>query len=254
MKFLLFTLLILGFVACKRDDQADLSIKMEFCSRLVSENERLFEWSKAEAAEHTAPMYREVEKDLNNVASWRESYLKRRTKQNLFNYSDSIVKRCKKIAGIDPVVIDGIDRNRKKLTHSNDTSSVLNLFYWTLSAELAVNETLGKDIFPGDWIITKIPSYTNAESYLLGDTVLITVQGENSFLRSGGKLDFSKVECVDSVKNAKIIPNVYRTGPIYILTYRPKERGSYVVRGRVIINNEDRVGGSLHMYQQFDVK
>jgi len=68
------------------------------------------------------------------------------------------------------------------------------------------------------------------------------------------KIDFKGVICTNTRTGKKIAPSIERIGPHYLFTYKPKERGNYVVNGKAGIFTYGERRDDAKIHHQFVVE
>jgi hypothetical protein len=252
MKTFLPILLILAISACTKINPADMAIKKKFCTNMIMQNEYYLN-RIAEEVRHN-PRGIEVYNTQVKIDSLRRIYLKSTSHENLIIYTDSVSKLFKIIGVYDKMIDEEIVRNKKLLSSSGDSTSVLNLLFWSLTAEMAVHEEAMNLIAISDWFRNSIPCHINKTIFHAGDTVMVSVG--SPYTLQHWELRFDEVECVNSKTKNAIKPKIYLTGPVAFLMYQPKEEGDYIIHGPVNISYEDNADfqASLVMDQRFKVE
>lgn len=252
---LLTTFLFLAILAssCKKIDPTEVRMKNEICVERISRNERYLANIIEDRGKSPDPVVIALINKSRRVAEFRNDFFKKMTRENLSVYCDSILARLKRTSHADKVLIDDIEINKRNIG-SADTLTVLNLIYWNLEAELMMLEENAMQIGAGGLRFSRaVLSFTNGTIFSTKDTVLISVNSEYTRFPEC-RFDFSKVSCRNTQTNSVIVPKIWKTGPIYLLFYLPKEPGHYVVKGDVNIASIPYFNYSMTMYNDFLVK
>jgi hypothetical protein len=253
MKTSTLILLLLVLFSCTPPNPADIAIKNRFCVDMIFKNENTMKMME-HYMPHGQDGYQDIYNDEVKIVSLRSAYLKNASHRNLTIYADSVNSRFKKVGLDDKVVETEIVRNKQMLSISGDSTSVLNLLFWSLTAELAIHEEALQSIGILDRLITSIPAYVSKVNFSLGDTIMISVGFP--YTSDNSQLDFENVTCINSKTKNAITPKIYHTGPISFLIYQPKEAGDYIVHGPVkLIQHRSCPGleSSLLVNQRFKV-
>jgi hypothetical protein len=229
----------------------ELIMKNRVCTQLIIKNENMTAMILAETEGSTKVKARIANKIVKEISPWRNIYLKTGARKDLFVFRNQIELLYKRMYQFDQTIADGINKGGEYL-HSADSSAVLSLLYWTLSAEQSILEQqaalIDKDLAFDHFI----PSIDNME-YSLKDTVLIAL--DLRFSAISNNWNFPEVQCTNLDTDHQLpISRVFRAGHIYLLMYVPTETGHYEVNGTISISNYPGLDTALNVRNHFVVK
>lgn len=258
MKFFLPCILLLALLSCSNEKEAaELAFKKDICKRSINDNENLYkELLRLADTRGDGNYYRSSDSlvvvHTEEIISWRRNFIDNPNKENLLLYADSIDARHTRYRGVDIQTVNEIRRNKELLMKENDSTSFYNLLYFASVAENNVLRILRS--MPGTgWPSFYIPSYLDKEVYNLQDTVFVTISmyGVNY---EDVELDLSKVTCTirDSDVNLKPL-KIIKSGPNYIVPYRPNKIGKYDIRGEIKVKRVGNYDSESFIENEFKV-
>ncbi|MFC5272388.1 hypothetical protein [Adhaeribacter terreus] len=208
------------------ESKSDTSIARISVAETISNLEYLTSTiSRKVAKEGYKPFDKKILVSSEKLKGWRNNFLKSRSKTNLLAYSDSIYRYYFYHFNSEDSITIHLSKSKKFVTATSDTSAYLNLFFWTLKAEEAIQEVL----------VAKIGSTTNswgfggqldvdlnAENLKVGDTLFATFRIPEVVLGEV-KYYLDSIFVTELHSSKKIPRTIIQTGPIFIIQTIPKK-------------------------------
>jgi hypothetical protein len=255
MKRLLFFTLSLLLFSCSREER-DLEqvLIIDAYKNSVFQNEILL--SEVVNEFGTGRLGRAdslLKADMERIASWRRSFVRKPTLENLLLFADSIEHQSNKPYKSPNELSVPLRELRERVASSPDSAAFYGLLYCATAIE--GRELQRKAVLRGPFckFSPSFPSYLDKSQYQLGDTVFLTVDITDVYTGDAA-FDFSRVACRNTESGVTFMPKVIRTGPYYILMFTPGSYGEYEVVGGFRNRQDDNFGYNIRVQNSFTVK
>lgn len=233
-----FVALLLLFGCKSKPDAAEIKLKKYLMTQQIVGNQIKSNLIKREASKSANPRVLSAYVRSSEIISWRQKYYEDQSVESLLGYSDSVFESYTALSAMDKKIIDGIKTYREKVVRDLDSTSVLNLNWYTLYAEGALLEQCIRNMGSSfDYFQTTFPTSLSDSIVSPGDTVLVLVNTFNGL--DDWLVNFDKVHCENEQSKNDISPHLTKLDNFYLLRYIPMEKGKYLIRGPVGISYGD---------------
>ncbi|WP_191906929.1 hypothetical protein [Adhaeribacter soli] len=232
---IVISLLILSCNERRKD--SDLALIGEFCSKLLWDLDGTtasIENAVVKGGNRKTDV--PVLNDAKLMKGWRNNYLKEGNKEALLVYSDSIIKHLSILE--NKQVLNDLIKAKNDFTSNSDSLFHLKLFFWTLKAETVLQANnaskVGADEFRC-YLGGLLPSEISSHQISLGDSIYLTFKlSDYAFSDVKFNLDSLYIENQDLKTRIRLKP--VKVGPNIILHTIPKQRGNYLIHGKIHTN------------------
>ena len=237
-KLLLISGVLLTLISCQNNDDKDSITKF-----VVLETQNTL-------SNLTSYIYKAVKKEGNRssdlrvlaysqkLESLRNSVVKEHNRESLLAYSDTVSNSYIQIFDEGGQISKQLIRNKQLVLNSTDTLNHLDLFFWTLKAEEAIQTELATkvgsttDYFMPLWVGKKIELFLNGENFKVGDTVYATFQVSNDKINTL-KFNFDSLAVKHTILKQQIPRTIIKSGPNFIIQTVPNQSGKFSIEGKI---------------------
>lgn len=201
----------------------------------------------------TDPVVLAAKETSKQIFSLRDHYSNNPNNTTLLSYSDAILERYSSLPQNSKEIISTIQHYRATVAETPDTTSVMNLYFYSLEAELALLAYNAGIIEDAMYITIRYPTKIQDSVFSPGDTVRVIVDTAITRKSRGRSAVFSEVTCSTLEDSVAITPRVTKFDRFYLLEYYPNRKGKYVIQGNVTFP-DDVYKSDLSIFQEFKVR
>jgi hypothetical protein len=236
MKYILFSVaIIVLLVSCSpKSDPAEKRMKQKIIMNQMLDNDEVSMVIEENGSISTRESVVLILKKTKELMSFRAHYNAHQDIPSLVGYADSILARYQSLKPKDDRLISGSKQYRQSVIDAADSTSMLNLTWYTLYAESAILRDYSLHVYGGFRFFPLFPTNVSDSVVALGDTVFVHVAGVREL--ENWNVDFGSVACKNEQTGNSIPPRVIKTGVHYILRFIPNEKGKYRLHGPIYIS------------------
>jgi hypothetical protein len=235
-------------LSCKEQDVTDLAIRHHFNALELQRHDKLIRSLRDLNQSVNSEKLKASAREMLRIGSLHEHYIRDKSRASLVTYADSMYNILGRFHFRNDSIKDQLKTAKEKVMTSGDSTDVLNLFFWAMTAEnIVIEAELSQVTVFEDYFTAILPSFLQKELYQVGDTVRVSFQYFPEY-----DLDFRKVTCMNASSRQTLPYSILKVGPAYILSCVPTASGNYQMDGMVGVGG-DFVNGML-ISNQFTVR